>query len=527
MGIGEIIGKIFATAIKFFSKVLPKSISESLIFGFRDALAPTFIYDEEKLKKAIKILTSPESYKTKEFQKLAKKLAEKLKVYPPDVVDVAGEIHWMVWTMIYEYLEKTFVPEPPLTYEKAKTSAIRFLALTGDANIIISLIDILAEALSLGQIEAVGRAFRNFLWTFGLGWLSWIVMGPGLRAGIAEGLEKEYRTRLRYVDIPRTIWDEAWRRGTTTRAEWKVAMTERGYPDKEIKLLETTAWRLLSISEILEAYHRARMVRDVAITKIGQHGYARTEAEIILEDSYRLPTPAVLREATFRRLLLMDQYYERMRMNRFRPKDAELYLEVGRPQLTDAQIEDLLKKGLLTEEQAWLRYVLRGWSEEDADLLVRSARMDLVEDVRELTKSDIIGLLKDGVITREDALIMLTALGFPLELAELLILRAEALMARPPVRRLTISQAVRAFKDYKIPKELCKEYLTLHGMPELDQLILIAPKVTEPEIQKLLLQYYERKVSVENVKKALEAAEYTEQEIEILLELWKPKSTGD
>ena len=119
------------------------------------------------------------------------------------------------WGAMFDFLQALIAPPEKATYESAKKAIDYFLAFTGDLNAIAGFI------ATLGDIELLGcklpgkvaaRMVTNFAWTFGLGWLSWIALGPMVRHAIADPVDKYYRRATRTEDMPRSEWEEAWRR---------------------------------------------------------------------------------------------------------------------------------------------------------------------------------------------------------------------------------------------------------------------------------------------------------------------------
>jgi len=148
----------------------------------------------------------------------------------------------MIWASLYGALLNMFYPQGRVTVKEAKQNAIEFFTLTGDLNLIATIFDIIGDIEILGSKlpgRAVGNFIRNISWTFGLGWMTWVVMSPILRTSIADPLETEMRFITRSTGWTRTDIRELYEYGIDKLEEHVQHLAELGYSDDKIeKLLE-------------------------------------------------------------------------------------------------------------------------------------------------------------------------------------------------------------------------------------------------------------------------------------------------
>jgi len=101
-----------------------------------------------------------------------------------------------------EFLEPMLgliMPEGKLTPEKGMRSCQRFLATNLQFQMSAWLLHMLGDICSFGMFKSMKDLPNAIAWTYGIGWLSWLAMGPFFHTGIAdpiqEGLNKTYRPK--------------------------------------------------------------------------------------------------------------------------------------------------------------------------------------------------------------------------------------------------------------------------------------------------------------------------------------------
>ncbi len=148
----------------------------------------------------------------------------------------------LVWGALFGWLENMFMPRGPVSYDEALLHATQFYTLTGDLNVIASIFDILGDIEILGTKlpgKAVGRFITNLSWTFGLGWMSWVVLSPVLEASIADPMQKEIRKVTRSRNWTPTDIRQLYEYGIDKLEEHVEHLAELGYSDDKIlKLLD-------------------------------------------------------------------------------------------------------------------------------------------------------------------------------------------------------------------------------------------------------------------------------------------------
>jgi len=214
---------------------------------------------------------------TNELTSTMEEIAEEAKIAPIDAFFklmffpfyTCFELSTVVWGEFFNMLQGWFEPVGPVSYEQAVRNAERFLTLAGDFNIIATIFDLIGHVQILGTrlpANAVAFFIRNISWTFGIGWLTWVVMSPVLRYSIADPYDAEMRKRTRPTEFTRAMWEELWEKGIATIDEVKDGLVELGYKDELIeKWLNVIRLRLIEsearafIKEVEDAYAEGRV----------------------------------------------------------------------------------------------------------------------------------------------------------------------------------------------------------------------------------------------------------------------------
>lgn len=150
------------------------------------------------------------------------------------------KIHETIWGTFYGWLLDMFWPQGPVSFKEAQSNAMEFFTIAGDFNVLASVFDIIGHTKILGTKlpgEAVAFFIRNISWTFGLGWLTWIVMGPVLRHSIADPYDKTVRKITRPADFTISQIEDFYEHGIAQLEEFMTRLVELGYSDDKILML--------------------------------------------------------------------------------------------------------------------------------------------------------------------------------------------------------------------------------------------------------------------------------------------------
>lgn len=198
------------------------------------------------------------------------------------------ELSTFIWGEFFNFLRARFEPAGPVSFDEAIHNAEEFLTLAGDFNILATIFDTIGEIQILGSKlpgQSIARFIQNVSWTFGIGWLTWVVMGPVLRFSIADPYEKEITKRVRPRDFTKSEVEDLYEWGLRKLEELYEGYVVLGYSDDKIEqLMEILRKRVFS-SEVrswitqLEGNYADGYVSDEEFIKMLQLGYF-TEDEV-------------------------------------------------------------------------------------------------------------------------------------------------------------------------------------------------------------------------------------------------------
>jgi hypothetical protein len=275
---------------------------------------------------------------------------------------------------------------------------------------------------------------------------AWTVASFGEDAGAAR-------------DLTRAAIEKAFRQGRISDLEAIARLVELDYDEDEAAFfianqradLEASAAddaarsvRDASQSVILRAYRERIIDRSRAEALLASLGHTAESQELLLsvqdfENAHELTTlRARITEQRFRRGLIdagvalgelvtagLELERAELLVQRWEVQFAERARE-----LTEAQLRRAMEIGILDEATYVLRVSALGFADEDALTLLALAGRAPDDTVRQLSGANIIRLYVRGIISRDDALGRLVAIGYIESDAELLLIAADQDIAK-------------------------------------------------------------------------------------------------
>jgi hypothetical protein len=164
--------------------------------------------------------------------------------------------------------------------EIAKRNLKEFIDIQNDFNALATFFDAIGRTSSLGQwlgFSALARAVTNVTWALGIGWLSWVAMGPGMRATIADPLEKYYNKLLRQKELPRETALALWKKKLIDDEELKERLALLGYPDRDIELLKRNEQDFFTEAQIVDMLEVGMITESEAKELLERIGWREPE----------------------------------------------------------------------------------------------------------------------------------------------------------------------------------------------------------------------------------------------------------
>lgn len=334
-----------------------------------------------------------------------------------------------------------FTPEGPITPEIGRINAQRFVG----ANVLINvsgwLTRMVADVLSLGKFESIGGLPLQISWALGLGWLTWVIMGPPLQMFIAdplvEGFNRKhlpYRFQLSQI---LDIFTEGWK-----DVEWfKDQMAGLGIDEEKALLLYEARRKKFSRQQGKRFFERGLIDEDQLREIIKKEGWTDDELDLIMQELLHERifdlNEDIAKEA--QKLYEDGQISETstitfLRKAHWQPEEIDLAIQLAnmkklRTDLTPSQMLNMMSEGLFTQDQVLKRLQARGFDDPDAQALIQYELITaekgfgggVVIPTKDLTQAQILNAFRNGIITEKDAVRRLTEQGLDSEDVQILL----------------------------------------------------------------------------------------------------------
>lgn len=162
---------------------------------------------------------------------------------------------------------------------------------------------------------------------------------------------------------------------------------------------------------------------------------------------------------TLRELLLVSDYPEYWR---------DRLLAISYQPLTRVDLRRIYTLGLIDDEELKARLMELGYSPDDADLMVRFYKVYKNRSDRDLTRSQILDGFEEKLITRNEALELLQAIGYDPDEAEFIVTLEEA-----KIRDKEVKDQIAVLRDMYVNGAITKDKLK----SELEKLDISLTKV--------------------------------------------------
>ncbi|MEM3554482.1 MAG: SHOCT domain-containing protein [Candidatus Micrarchaeaceae archaeon] len=455
---------------------------------------------------------------------------------------------------ILEYI----APNGPITPDTAVDNATRFFATNLQFQMSAWILHWVGDLFSLGMMKSLKDLPNAISWSFGLGWLSWLVMGTPFRKAISDPLEIKYNEVYQTNILSEAQAVEYLFRSGKAKTEWNETMKKYGYnPTEALKKL-IVSYKYLTQSELEKAYRLGIIDKDTYKASLEHMGYHPTHLNIqmkltenekilniidnIAREAIQAFEDGLISEQEFINILKeckwtdwsIQYQFILSRIKQFRNNalsESELRTLVSRGIISEEEYRKILKdrgyndriidqkllltkrtldtnqiltayvKGLITKENALNKLKDLGYSAQDAEILLQFRTLPL-------SIEDIVILLKAGKITQQEATAFLKRKGIPAELVDKVIWLFSPDLSLSNLYQLYVSGTIteREFKDrvlkYGITPELYDDFIKTKGK--------------QLTIWTLRDAYYAKLMRFSEIKLYLQRMGYEEREIEIL-----------
>lgn len=322
---------------------------------------------------------------------------------------------------------------------------------------------------------------------------------------------------------------EGYFRGIVSESNLRKHLKELGFNDWAINIMVENRKQLLDVGRIQELYNRGEITAEEAKRRFAQLGYDERQQEELLKlagyiptvpDFIRMAVREVFTPAIAEKYGLFEDYPEELdkyaRMAGLDPQFAKYYwaahwelpsytqgiemyhrgiitydelvtllrsldvmpywrdklIKLAETPYTRVDIRRMYQLGVLSFEEMVRAYMDLGYSREKAEKLAEFTVKDTTEEERNLTKTEVTTLYRNGTITREEASNFLAQIGYPQEYIELILSLEDYRKGRERLDRIKRAVKTRYIRGF-IDRNDIIVLLSKEGVPakEIEELV--------------------------------------------------------
>ena len=159
--------------------------------------------------------------------------------------------------------------------------AQRFMATNLQFQMSAWLLHMLGDMQSFGMFKSLKDLPNAISWSYGIGWLSWLVMGTPFRIAIAEPLEKLFNAMYTNVELSKAELIDAYHAGFISKKDFNIGMDHMGYDSVKRTALYNMGKKGLSNAELREFRARGWLSESQVADYLGNRGYSPSEAKLL------------------------------------------------------------------------------------------------------------------------------------------------------------------------------------------------------------------------------------------------------
>jgi len=286
---------------------------------------------------------------------------------------------------IMQRLLHTIITRTPADMESGLDAASRFMSVNLQFQMGSWLLHLLGDVVSFGMFKSLKDLPNAISWSFGIGWLSWLVMGTPFQESIVTPLRWKYKSELRTSRFTPKEATQLRKQGLIDDEEWNKLLEIAGWKEEDKKKVWDLYEKSYLYTIIRDAWLNGWMSEEQAAEELTREGYSKERAKSILSfwksDKYRdlqekildkyvdLYKEDVVKEEDIN--VLLKQLYPDPIERELRSSLIELEKHKDRG-LTYSQIHTALSKKVIGVNKARQMLLNLGYSTEDTDILIRS-----------------------------------------------------------------------------------------------------------------------------------------------------------
>lgn len=321
---------------------------------------------------------------------------------------------------------------------------------------------------------------------------------------------------------------EAWRRGIITEADFDRGIVQGPIRNEWIPTIKALFEAVLTPQDAASAVTQGHLTYEQALAKARLSGVTEEDFRVIIDNSGLPPGIQFAIDAMNRGIVTREQFTAMFLESRIKNKYIDLMLAMSQQLIPAETVRVAYRLGAYPKEKALQTLGAHGYSVPDAEALLALEDIRAREGTKELTRSQILSLFGDDIITEDEASSMLADMGFDDIEVQWMVALEEGNKVRRFVNSL-VTKVRNAYVQGTMDDDEAVHTLTQAGIGPTQRDNLLA--LWDLERQSLTAQLTPAQI-VSAVKKGLiDRAEgkdrlvargYTEQDAEILISLSAP-----
>jgi len=249
--------------------------------------------------------------------------------------------------------------------------------------------------------------------------------------------------RIRHQLLAPTELLELWRRGEIDEQDFEEGIAKLGFSPEDITRWKALKFYIPPVADVIRFAVREAFYDDYAeeygldleypeeLDEYAEKlGIDERTAHLYWRAHWELPSLLMGFEMFHRRIIDRGTLEDLMVAHDIMPWWREKIVKLSYRPLTRVDVRRMYGLGVLDEQGVYEAYLDLGYSPENARRMTEFTIKYEAGEERELSKGDVLGAYKDGVITRETARTHLFALGYPAFLVETLLARVDHALAK-------------------------------------------------------------------------------------------------
>lgn len=203
-----------------------------------------------------------------------------------------------------------------------------------------------------------------------------------------------------------------WRRQLISKDRLERAIRQSRVRDEWIDAVELLAHEPMSTADAARAVVEGYMSPDEGAVIADQNGLDAAHWPLILESWGRPLSHEQMLTLMHRGQATRDQVVQAMKESDIKDKYIDQAIDLGRALIPERLIVQALSKSVITHDAAHTALTERGYNDDDAEVLLKLGTSERTTAAHALSRTDILNMYGDALLTHAAAQKHLEALGF-------------------------------------------------------------------------------------------------------------------